>query len=183
MSEYLNTDKALCCPSSLLMTDSSKPDKRACSLSQHTHQGTSVFTCRGDSHIAILSGCKVPLRGDKSPLPCQRVLALHPQTLAQQNLHLGHFLFLLSPHFSFPSSLTPLIHSFSRPAVSPPAFKIKVSHQSRWITHTYTESHTQLINEVKWNQALIECLLEKLCFVRKHCTPFQPISISACCLF
>lgn len=52
-------------------------------LSQRTQSTRrSVFTCvrQGYSHTAVLPGHKVTLRGDKSPHPCRRVLALHPQT-------------------------------------------------------------------------------------------------------
>ncbi len=126
-------------------------------LSQHTHSQhirvhlclcVCVCVCQGDSHIAVLSGCKVPLRGDKSPLPCQRVLALHPQA---HNSHkqsgristwvILAFLSLLFPHFSFASSL-----AFS-PICSPALLRLHQHLKLRCHTradglHTHAQSHT-----------------------------------------
>lgn len=70
------------------------------------------------SHLATpLQGIDI-VRYDKSSFPCQKVLAVHPQT-----------------HKAHKQAINPLLRSllhsflsFTYPLVSPPAFKIKVSH-------------------------------------------------------
>lgn len=92
MSDYLNTDEALCLSSSLLMTCSSKPDKRPRSLLHHACHNTDAVNTSGYICVCVcvcVSGgfshsgsvrVKVPLTNDRSPLPCQRVLARRSQT-------------------------------------------------------------------------------------------------------
>lgn len=124
----------LCLSSSLLMTCSSRPNKRTCTpLHRACHNTHTVNTsgyicvcvcvsvCQGDSHIPVLSRCKVPLRGDKSPLPCQIVLALHPQFHISHTNKTTKYLLGSLKHlslYSFLIFLTPffphcLIHPFS----------------------------------------------------------------------
>lgn len=57
-SGYLNTDEALCLSSSLLMTCSSKPDKRTCSLLHHACHNTRAVNTSGYICVYVCAGCQ-----------------------------------------------------------------------------------------------------------------------------
>lgn len=122
------------------------------SLFSHTLKSThaSVFMCvclcQGYSHIAGLSGYKATLRGYKSPHPCRKVLAQHPQTQNSHKLATNSLAFL--PLSSFLLSVSPS-HLFSWPAAPPPAFKIKC-HPRAAGSHTHTHMSRVPHTSQKW---------------------------------
>lgn len=83
VQEYLNADESLLVSANDMLVKARQKNllHQAC---HNTHTQSTHLCLRacagGDSHIAALSGRKVPLRGDKSPPACQRLLALHPHT-------------------------------------------------------------------------------------------------------